>query len=68
MNLGEMPDSYNLIVNGNHPLVAKKLLSAKGKKQTELAEYFYNLALLNQNMLQGKDLTEFINKSLDLIK
>jgi len=68
MNLGDMPDSYNLIVNGNHPLVAKKLLSAKGKKQSELAEYFYNLALLNQNMLQGKDLTEFINKSLDLIK
>ncbi len=68
MNLGDMPDSYNLIVNGNHPLVAKKLLSAKGEKQSELAEYFYNLALLNQGMLQGKGLTEFINKSLDLIK
>ena len=68
MNLGDMPDSYNLIVNGNHPLVAKKLLSAKSKKQGELAEYFYNLALLHQNMLQGKDLTAFINKSLDMVK
>ena len=68
MNLGDMPDSYNLVVNGNHPLVAKKLLSAKSKKQGELAEYFFNLALLHQNMLQGKDLTEFINKSLDMVK
>ncbi len=68
MNLGEMPDSYNLTVNANHPLVAKKLLAAKGKKQGELAEYFFNLALLHQNMLTGSDLTEFIYKSLEMVK
>lgn len=68
MNLGDMPDAFNLVVNSNHPLVAKKLIASKGKKKEELAEYFYNLALLHQNMLQGEALTNFINKSLEMMK
>ncbi len=69
MSMGEFPDSVNVVVNTNHPIVANKLAEGgdeSSKKET--AQYLYNLALLNQNMLKGKELTAFINKSLDFIK
>ncbi len=129
---GQMPDSYNIAVNGNHPIVidilnrveseggdALKGLSAKveaaateknnfeevvkGKKDEELTpeetsmradldvkskasaaerdEYLSNigksnklvkqiidLALLSNGMLKGKDLTDFIQRSISLIE
>jgi len=69
MQLGDFPDSFNVVVNTNHPLVANKLLKEEDEgKQKELAEYMYKLALLNQNMLKGAALTAFINKSLNFLK
>lgn len=69
MQLGDMPDSYNVVINTNHPLIANKLMDEKNaEKQKDLAEYMYKLALLNQNMLKGSALTSFINKSLNFLK
>ena len=69
MQLGDFPEMYNVVVNTNHPLIATKLLNKrKDETRNELAEYLYKLALLNQNMLRGSDLTAFINKSLDFLK
>ncbi len=62
------PDSYNVVVNSNHPLIADKLLKAENEEEkSKLAKHLYNLALLNQNMLKGADLTAFIKKSIDFI-
>ena len=69
MQLGDLPDSYNVVINTNHPLIANKLMDEKDtEKQKDLAEYMYKLALLNQNMLKGSALTSFINKSLNFLK
>ncbi len=69
MGMGDFPDSYNLVVNTNHPLIAEKLLKMrKEEKKQEFTEYLYNLALLNQNMLKGAGLTSFITKSLEFLK
>ncbi|MCP3928530.1 MAG: molecular chaperone HtpG [Bacteroidetes bacterium] len=69
MQFGELPDSYNLVVNTNHPLVAEKLLNMeKEEEKGELAQYLFNLARLNQNMLKGEELTTFIQKSLEFLK
>ena len=68
MGMGNFPDSYNVVVNTNHPLVAEKLLKSEEAAQKDLAKYLYDLALLNQNMLKGTALTSFINKSLTFIK
>ena len=58
-------DSYNLVVNTNHPLIADKMLKlAEGEARTDFAKYLYDLALLNQGMLKGKDLSNFIQKAL----
>jgi len=69
MNFGDLPESYNLVVNTNHPLIAEKLLKMKkGEKKQRFVKYLYNLALLNQSMLKGADLTTFVNESLEFLK
>jgi len=69
MNLGDFPESYNVVINTNHPLVAERLLRMKSQdKKQEFAKYLYDLALLNQNMLKGADLTAFVNRSLAFLK
>ena len=67
-NADMFPDAYNVIVNTNHELVTNKLLKAEGDDQSSLADYLYNLARLNQNMLKGSELTSFINQTLDFLK
>lgn len=67
MNFGSFPDSYNLVINTNHPIYSQKLLKLEAEQQKELTNYLYNLALLNQNMLKGPELTKFISKTIDLL-
>jgi len=64
--MGNMPEQYNVAINGNHPLMAKIMKSRKEDKKVQLAKQAYDLALLSQNMLNGKDLTNFINRSVEL--
>lgn len=68
MDLGGFPDDYKVIVNANHPLVADKVLNAEGDSQSDTVDYLYKLALLNQNMLKGKELTAFVEKSMGFLK
>ena len=66
--MGNLPDMYSLIVNTNHELVGKILTTRTEKKRNSLIKQSIDLAKLSQNNLTGKDLTEFINRSIDLIK
>lgn len=69
MAFDAFPDSYSVVVNTNHPLIAERLLKAgSDEERRELAGYLYNLARLNQQMLKGADLTAFVRKSLDFFK
>ncbi len=65
---GNMPESYNLVVNSNHPLISKILSESDESAQKTLAKQAADLALLSQGLLKGKDLTEFINRSVELMK
>jgi molecular chaperone HtpG len=63
------PDSYNVVVNTNHELIADKLLKMRSEdKKEDFVSHLYNLALLNQGMLKGPGLTNFINKSIEFLK
>ncbi len=65
---GEMPDTFNVVVNTNHPMVAEKLLRMKGQERKEkFASYLYDLARLNQNLLKGEEMSAFIKKSLEFV-
>jgi molecular chaperone HtpG len=75
MMQGAMPgggmdmDFSQVVVNTNHELISDKLLNEKEEsKQIELAKHLYSLALLNQGMLKGEALSEFIKDSLKYIK
>jgi len=61
---GDMPTSYNLIINSNHPK-ATSLLSMDEGKQKASTQQLIDLALLSKQLLQGEQLTQFINRSID---
>jgi molecular chaperone HtpG len=69
MNMfGELPENYNLVVNSNHNLIGHLLNSKDDKKQSELVQQFLDLALLSHGLLKGKKLTDFITRSIGMIK
>lgn len=68
MDMAGMPDSHNIVINTNHPLVADKLVKMKSaEKKESFAKYLHSLALLNQNMLKGEDMSNFIEKSIEFM-
>ncbi len=69
MDMNMFPDSHNVVINTNHPLIADKLIKMKSEdKKADFACYLHDLALLNQNMLRGEELSAFINRSLEFVK
>ena len=64
--MGAMPEMYNLVINTNHPMISK-LVESKSAKQDQIAKQVVDLALLSHGMLKGKDLTEFVERSFELI-
>lgn len=64
---GSLPDSYKVAINGNHPVV-DKILKAEGEEEKErLAKQAFDLALLSQGLLTGKELTAFVKRSVEMI-
>lgn len=83
---GELPKSFNIGVNMEHPII-KRILDQKAEieieegledaKRVELMQNFakdnlllhqvVDLALLANNMLKGKDLSEFIKRSIEVL-
>jgi molecular chaperone HtpG len=64
---GSLPDSYKVAINGNHPVV-DKILKAEGEEaQLKLAKQAFDLAMLSQGLLTGKDLTAFVKRSVEMI-
>ncbi len=64
---GAIPDSYKVAINGNHKLVSRILKAGDEAQQTQLAKQAFDLAMISQGMLTGADLTEFVNRSIELI-
>jgi molecular chaperone HtpG len=55
-------------VNGNHPIYQNVLAEGDKAKQEKVVHNLADLALLSQGLLKGNQLTEFINRSVDLLK
>ncbi|MCJ8166154.1 molecular chaperone HtpG [Pontibacter sp. E15-1] len=66
MFMGDMPDTYNVTINANHPL-NQRVLHAEGETKTAVARQAFDLALLSQNMLSGAALTTFVKRSFELM-
>jgi molecular chaperone HtpG len=65
--MGGMKENYNVIVNTNHPLISKIIDESDEQIQSKKMKQVIDLALLSQNLLKGKDLTKFIQKSVEML-
>jgi molecular chaperone HtpG len=63
-----MPDEVTLTVNGNHPIYPNVLEETDADKQQKLIHNLADLALLSQGLLKGVELTNFIQRSIELIE
>jgi molecular chaperone HtpG len=59
-----MPNTYNITINANHPLISKLAELKDESEQKALAKQISDLALLSQNLLTGSDLTAFIKRTV----
>ena len=68
---GEIPETYNIIINAQNPLI-KKIMGEEGvtalKADNKLLRQAADLALLGNGMLKGKALSDFIRRSEDFIR
>jgi molecular chaperone HtpG len=62
-----MPDEVTLTVNGNHPVYKNILAAGAQEKQEKLVHNLADLALLSQGLLKGNSLTNFINRSVEMM-
>ncbi|MBM3404318.1 MAG: molecular chaperone HtpG [Bacteroidetes bacterium] len=62
---GDLPEYNNLVVNTNHPVIRRLLLETDETRQQEIIRNLLDLALLSQQMLKGKDLTDFTRRMVD---
>ncbi|MEI2707780.1 MAG: hypothetical protein V9E96_02035 [Chitinophagaceae bacterium] len=64
----QMPDEVTLTVNGNHPIYQTLLKENDAAKQDMQIKNLADLALLSQGLLKGAELTNFINRSVELME
>ncbi|MGN6248448.1 MAG: molecular chaperone HtpG [Ginsengibacter sp.] len=65
---GNMPEEVTLTVNGNHPVFQKVLSENNKGLQEKMVKSLTDLALLSQGLLKGNELTDFINRSVEMME
>ncbi len=63
-----MPDEVTLTVNGNHPIYQTLLKEQDEKRVQKQIRTLADMALLSQGLLKGTDLTNFINRNIELMQ
>ncbi len=73
---GEMPDTYQIILNVQHPFVKELINESEQKEKEELIaqvsadnrlKQLVDLALLSNGMLKGEALSNFVKRSFEMI-
>ena len=62
---GNIPDSYNLVLNTNHPAIQALVDRTEG--QDEKMKQLIDIALLANGQLKGEALAKFVNRSVELL-
>lgn len=62
---GEMPVSYNMVVNLDHPLIVKIKEKEEGSEKT--LRQVVDLALLSNGLLKGQAMNDFIQRSVEMM-
>lgn len=73
---GEMPNSYNLVLNIEHPFIKQLMADVDGKDKEAIDAYagkhekvrqLIDLTLLSNGMLKGEALNKFVKRNIDNI-
>lgn len=65
--MGAFPESYNLVVNSNHPKISSLVEVEDEAVKKNTVKQLADLALLSQGMLKGEALDKFIERSIELV-
>jgi len=65
--MGAFPETYNVLVNANHPKISEILSVKTAKTKTKKVKQLTDIALLSQGLLKGEELNNFIERSIDLV-
>jgi len=64
---GAMPENFQVTINTNHPAMNQILAQSDEEAQKQMALQAYDIALLGQDMLSGKRLTAFLERSVGML-
>ena len=73
---GEMPDTYQVALNIDNPIIAEIITATEEKEKEELTQYasdnktlhqLIDLALLSNGMLRGEALNDFIKRNYEVL-
>jgi molecular chaperone HtpG len=67
MGMGNLPESFEMIVNTNNPLISKVMDEKDADKQNVIVKQVYDLARLAKNLLVGKELNDYIKRNVNNI-
>ncbi len=65
---GNMAEDVTLTINGNHPVYKNILREDNTETQQRQVRNLADLALLSQGLLKGSELTNFINRSVEMMQ
>lgn len=66
--MGGFPEMYNLVVNSNSDFAGELLKKENVEEKSAMINQALDLAKLSQNLLKGKELTDFIKRSFESLK
>ena len=66
--MGGFPEMYNLVVNSNSEFAGELLKKENAEEKSAMINQALDLAKLSQNLLKGKELTDFIKRSFESLK
>jgi molecular chaperone HtpG len=67
MGMGNLPETFEMIVNTNNPLITKIMDEKNADKQDGVIKQMYDLARLAKNLLVGKELNDYIKRNISNI-
>jgi molecular chaperone HtpG len=65
--MGAFPETYNMVVNSNHDKISEVLAIAEDSDKVNKIKQLTDLAMLSQGMLKGAALSDFIDRSIELV-
>jgi molecular chaperone HtpG len=65
--MGAFPETYNMAVNGNHAKISDVLEGKTDEEKLAKVKQLTDLAMLSQGLLKGEALSQFIERSIDLV-